>query len=411
MQRRLALQTQCLLRLAIILFLGVELLLFPPRENTIASIVIVSGYAAWAAFLYLMARGRRLGIQAVWWTVILDILVLTSLLTVSGTFSDTSWSSPLMDDALALVPIMAAFQFRARFTLVMSLCATAVYVAGIGIGQGGANPYWAYTSAHALFILLVGTGCALLSRVQHKRVRLISTLFQHRDWLLARVMSAEERERNELAEALHDGVLQTVLAARHDIEEALSEHPCEALLRAERALNEATMQLRSTVTSLHTEILETQGIAVALRHLAAHTAQRSGLDVRLDCEAPTAGPADRMLYRTAVELLNNVVKHARAKAVRIRLSRPEAGWVRLEVSDDGVGISPEVLQAKAAAGHIGLTSHRHRIEGVRGTFTLHNNTPAGTTVEVAVPTDQAETAESPLATLSQEDSVVLRSWL
>lgn len=410
MQRQLALQTQCVLRIAVILFLAVELLLYPPRENAVATIVLVSGYAAWAVFLYVAAGRRVLDIQAVWWTVLVDLAVLASLLTVSGTFSDTSWSSPLMDDALALVPIMAAFQFRARFTLAASACAAGLYVVGIGIGQGNANPYWDYTGAHALFILLVGAGCALLSRVQRKRVRLIGSLFRHRAWLLARVMSAEERERDELAEALHDGALQTVLAARHDIDEAIAEHPSEALFRAERALEDATAQLRSTVTSLHSEILETQGIAVALRHLAERTAQRSGLDVRVTCEIATAGAADRMLHRTAAELLNNVVKHARAHVVDIRLSQPREGWARLEVSDDGIGISSVVLQEKAASGHLGITSHRSRIEGARGTFTLRNRVPTGTSAEVLVPMDQTGALESPLSLLAKDESG-LRSWL
>ncbi|MCX4781703.1 sensor histidine kinase [Streptomyces sp. NBC_01264] len=411
-QRRLALQTQCLFRIAVILFLGLELWLFPPRERTAASIAVVSAYAVWAVLLWVLAAKRRLGIQAVWWTVILDLVALTALLAVSGTFSDTSWSSPLMDDALALVPIMASFQFLARFTLAITLCAATLYVVGISVGQSRADPYWDYTGAHALFILLLGAGCALLSRVQRKRVRLIGSLFHHRAWLLARVMDAEERERDGLAEALHDGALQTVLAARHDIEEAVADHPSDALLRAERALEDATAQLRSTVTSLHSEILDSQGIAVALRYLAERTAQRSGLDVRVECEIATAGAADRMLHRTAVELLNNVVKHARATVAQIRLSSPKEGWARLEVSDDGIGITSGTLREKAESGHLGLSSHRGRIEGAGGAFTLSNNVPSGTSAEVLVPMDQSDFEGPPLSALIEEERRSgMRSWI
>ncbi|MGP3690630.1 sensor histidine kinase [Streptomyces sp. IBSNAI002] len=411
MQRMLAVRMQCLFRIAVILFLGVELVLYPPREHPGASIAIVSVYAVWAILLWMSAPQRGLGIQVVWWTVIVDLVALTVLLTVSGSFSDTSWSSPLMDDALALVPVMAAFQFRARFTLAITVCAAVLYVVGIGIGQGNANPYWDYTSSHALFILLLGAGCALLSLVQRKRVRLIGALFQHRAWLLARIMDAEERERDELAEALHDGALQTVLAARHDIDEAVAEHPSDALLRAERALEDATAQLRSTVTSLHSEILDSQGLAVALRYLAERTAQRSGLDVRVECEIASAGAADRMLHRAAVELLNNVVKHARANAARIRLSSPREGWARLEVSDDGIGITADILRDKAASGHLGISSHRGRIEGAGGTFTLRNNVPTGTSAEVLVPMDQSDFEGSPLSALIEEERRSgIRSW-
>ncbi|MER6076505.1 ATP-binding protein [Streptomyces sp. NPDC001817] len=412
-QRQLALQTQCLFRITVILFFGVEFLLFLPHKNTALSITLLSGYAAWAVFLFMSATRRTLDIQAVWWTVILDLVILASLLTASGAFSDTSWSSPLMDGSLALVPIMAAFQFRARFTLTISVCTAALYVTGIGIGQGNGNPYWDHTSAQALFILLVAAGCALLSKVQRIRVRMIGMLFRHRAWLLARVMSVEERERDELAETLHDGALQNVLAARFEIDEAIAEYPCDALLRAARALEDATEELRLTVASLHSEILETQGIAAALRRLAERTTQRSGIDVRVDCAIATARSADRMLHRTATELLNNVVKHSNAKIAHIRLSEPEEGWARLEVLDDGIGISPSILREKATSGHIGISSHRSRVEGVGGTFTLRNNSPTGTAVEVTVPMDQINETESPLQLLAKEmgGSAGLGYWL
>ena len=66
-----------------------------------------------------------------------------------------------------------------------------------------------------------------VSRVQQRRLASIAELTASRSPLLADVMTAEERERRRIAEALHDGALQTVLAAKQDLREPkLRSKPC-----------------------------------------------------------------------------------------------------------------------------------------------------------------------------------------
>ena len=85
--------------------------------------------------------------------------------------------------------------------------------------------------------------------------------------LVAEAMQADERERPQLAEHLHDGPLQNVLAARLDSTKPVSETPTRARLVVESALRETAAQLRSTVTTLHPQVLAQLGLTAALREL------------------------------------------------------------------------------------------------------------------------------------------------
>ncbi|MFJ3977785.1 sensor histidine kinase [Streptomyces sp. NPDC090021] len=400
-QRRLALKAQSVLRAAVILGIVAELMVFPPLQRQAASAALVAVYGAWTVWVLVWAWRERLQIRPAM-LVVADLVALTALLAVTGDFTDPGWSSTLIDDAFLFISIMAAFQFEPRVTLIVALAAAVLYVLSVGFGQNwGANPYWKSTLMQGLYILLLGLGCALLSGIQGRRVKIIGDLLQHRAWLLARVMSTEERERDELAETLHDGVLQTVYAALHFIQEAADEHPSEALDEADRMLRDATAQLRTSVTVLHSEVLETRGLAPALRGLAEQAAARGRFRVDVRCGIHSAGQVDRLLYRTAGELLSNVVKHAGADHVTVVLAKDEEpGWVRLEVADDGVGIHPSTLRKKLTSGHIGISSHRSRVEGVGGTFVVRQNTPTGTVVEVRIPLKAAEDTSPPLGDLA-----------
>jgi two-component system, NarL family, sensor kinase len=83
------------------------------------------------------------------------------------------------------------------------------------------------------------------------------------------------------------------------------------------------------------------------------------------------------------ELLSNVVRHSKATEAKVTLKT--VGGVRLlVVSDNGVGLSAKIAELRVAEGHIGLASHRARIEASGGSMTIEAASP-GTRVRVAVP--------------------------
>jgi two-component system NarL family sensor kinase len=212
--------------------------------------------------------------------------------------------------------------------------------------------------------------------------------------LLTEVITTEDRERARLAERLHDGALQYVLAARHDIEDVQTDPA--ALDRLDEALTESSRLLRSTVAELHPAVLERLGLAQALRDLARTTEARGGFAVTLELDGWEEGvrsPADGLLYATARELLSNVVKHAGASAVHINLGR-SGELAQLVITDDGRGIPDGAVEASLDGGHIGLASHRVRLEAAGGGLSMTGATPSGTIATVDVPCPPATASGS-----------------
>jgi two-component system NarL family sensor kinase len=236
------------------------------------------------------------------------------------------------------------------------------------------------------YLCFVGLAATLLSWVQHERVLRISGLLKDRSSLLADAMAAEERERGSLAETLHDGVLQNVLAIRHLVQEAAEQDGSagECLQQADRELGTVAEQLRSTVFDLHPAVLEEAGLPVALSALAERSAARGGFTVTTDLRTDVPAAHRQLLYSAARELLTNVVRHARAERVDVALLA-DPDWITLTVCDDGDGLDPTALWERVRAGHIGLASYQVRVESAGGTFTIGPALPRGTRVAVTLP--------------------------
>jgi two-component system NarL family sensor kinase len=234
------------------------------------------------------------------------------------------------------------------------------------------------------FLAWVGAACVLLSQLLAKRTTEVARLAESRSRLLADALEAEQRERKALAEALHDQAIQNLLSARHELEEADEALSHPALGRADAALSDSVTQLRDAVFELHPYVLDEAGLEAALRAIARRAANRAGFELRLDFRYPRRHAREQLLFSAARELLANVVRHARASEVLVRLAEAD-GDVLLLVEDDGVGLPPEGLSERLASGHIGLASQRVRVEAAGGTLQVEPAHGGGTRVEVRIP--------------------------
>ncbi|MFF4369380.1 sensor histidine kinase [Streptomyces sp. NPDC001594] len=385
-----ALQRQAVLRLGLLCAAFAETVLFPPRNAGLADLILLC-YALYT-FAMLVFAWRRGAIRHVAWAVpTVDLPTLAVLLSVTGYVADPDWKNPFISDWLLMVVIMTAFQLRPQVTAVTGALATAFYGLDANLSNLGDPVSLHHTIGHTIALSLVSLAAVLLSRIQQERVRHIAALAHGRASMLATTLSLVERDRRDLAEALHDGPLQSVLAARLDVDEAADAGPNPALDRADGALRDAARQLRSSVTELHPSVLDQVGLKQALRDLAQRAAERGKFTVEVVCDASPAGSeADRLLYNCAREFLTNAVKYARARhvVVRFTVTGTEAS---LSVSDDGIGLPTSVLKERVAQGHIGIAAQQLRLQEVGGALTVHPNTPTGTVVEVRLPL-RAETA-------------------
>jgi len=163
--------------------------------------------------------------------------------------------------------------------------------------------------------------------------------------LIAEAMQSDERHNREVAQRLHDGPLQTLLAAGLRLDEARERLDDPALDAVYAALQEAGAALRSAVTELYPQVLAQLGLAPALRELLGQFASGSGATVEAELEDVGKPESQQLMYRAARELLATV--GAGADGVRVSLGR-RADRVVLTVTADGPGVQQDDLASLAA---------------------------------------------------------------
>ena len=345
--------------------------------------------AVGAAVLLFSPLQRRLVIGRT--QLVLLLIDVAAIFTYKIATADGTYV-PLL--VLTLLPIMVVLDVswrRAAAALVVIAVTFAIeiFTDPVVIAEAGRSRA---AMATAIFVFLCGT-VFLAVYAQSRQLNEITELSASRQALLVDLMAASDDQQRRISEYIHDGPLQSVLMARQDITGVLKKQPNEALERALAGLKEATDQMREATFELHPAVLGGAGLARALQQLAAANSARSGIDITADCDYPGTdypgadGPdisaADPMVFAVARELVSNVVRHSRATRARIVL-RVVDGDCRLEVIDDGIGLSADDAIARLRHGHIGLASQRTRIEAAGGSL-RSVPVPSGTHIQVTVP--------------------------
>jgi PAS domain S-box-containing protein len=208
-----------------------------------------------------------------------------------------------------------------------------------------------------------------------------------------RLNVAREAERGHLARELHDGPLQDLEGALFHlltcVEPAGETAERAAPTAVAATLRTAIQALRATCGELRPPVLVHYGLGQAIRaHLAAPELLPPGLAVRLALppdEDTLPEPVRLALYRIYQQAVQNVVQHAQAHTVTIRLHLG-AERVVLEVEDDGRGFVVAEQGSRAArAGHLGLVGAAERAELLGGRLTLRSVPGAGTLLRVTAP--------------------------
>jgi PAS domain S-box-containing protein len=202
----------------------------------------------------------------------------------------------------------------------------------------------------------------------------------------ASLAAMEERQR--LARELHDSVAQTFYGI------ALAAHGALAMLKTDRAgtletveyilslANTGLIEMRALIFDLRPEALRREGLVVALSNQTAALRARNDMavDEQLGSEPAAADQTKEVIYRIVQEALRNVVRHASARRVSVRLWEQE-GLIKLEVQDNGVGFDP----AKVANVSMGLRSIRDRAASLGGRVTVESGTGQGTRIYGEIP--------------------------
>src|SRR5437588_451721 len=196
------------------------------------------------------------------------------------------------------------------------------------------------------------------------------------------------QERKRLARELHDSVSQVLYSiglGAHTARGALEDDPEQAVASIDYvlALSEAGLaEMRALIFELRPEALELEGLLAGLSRQVVVLRTRYKLTVNVDLgeEPDLSLEMKQALYRIAQEALHNIVKHARASVVELRLTEL-ADEIILEVRDNGKGFDPSA----PFPGHLGLRSMRERATKMGGALTIESLPGQGTCVGVRIP--------------------------
>lgn len=196
-------------------------------------------------------------------------------------------------------------------------------------------------------------------------------------------------ERQRLARDLHDSAMQSLYsislyaeAATKMLNAGKPEIAGEHLHEIHALANEVLRDMRLFVFDLHPSQLEQEGLVASLQARLKAVEARVGIQIALQSEGELQLPIAlaEELYRIAQEALNNVLKHAHARHVTVRLRfHPERA--SLEVWDDGIGYVPAVGESN---GGLGLRGMRARVERIGGELMIESAPGQGTRVRVSV---------------------------
>lgn len=382
----LGIRVQLLLRAALAAFVVAVVLAVPPEHERVACDVVAGAYVCWtAAITWIALRGGERAARLIWLALFVDVLVLV-VLSVLASRSEQSWTTDVLVNGFFVIPMLATTQLRPGVSAAITVPTVAAYLGSLIAARHANVEPWAAIITSTAVLAAVSLAGVLLSWVQRSRVLTIAGLILDRGRLSTELAEVETTARRTLAEELHDGALQYVLAARQDLEDARLHNDPESYARIELALQESTALLRSKVSQLHPSVLDSAGLRAALQDLADTAAARGRLTVHVDADGfddARRGPTEEMLYSAARELLTNVVKHAGARMIEIGLHESDEA-IRLTIADDGRGFADDVADRRLAKGHIGLASQRIRIESAGGTLRLRSGAD-GTIAEVELP--------------------------
>ena len=219
--------------------------------------------------------------------------------------------------------------------------------------------------------------------------------------LTRRVMQVHESERERVSSELHDNITQLLcailvrcqsLAAGPTHTGGVADFKADAMTIRE-LLGQAATEVERISRHLRPGALKELGLAVVMRDACTTFTRRTGLPLALTCPAAVTWlTTDGALsvYRILQESLANIEQHAGSRHVTVRLQQ-QRGFVRLAITDDGVGFDQRPGRRRGPAG-FGLLSMRERAAHAGGVLTVGSRPGAGTEIRLRIPRSPAAKA-------------------
>jgi signal transduction histidine kinase len=219
--------------------------------------------------------------------------------------------------------------------------------------------------------------------------------------LLSSLITAQEDERKRIARELHDETSQSLTAllvgldtlkmAYHLNPERLEEHLSGLKSVAEEMLN----NIHRLIANLRPALLDDLGLVAAITWYGDLRLSANGIAFDFDYDGlydRYPSKVEATLFRIVQEALTNVIRHAQATQVKIRLSQSDTD-ILLSIEDDGIGFDPQILHRPTPKHGLGLRGMLERTMILGGKLELNTAPQKGTHILVSIPLSQVWVAD------------------
>lgn len=324
-------------------------------------------------------------------------------LVAAGTAFLVRWLlTPALGDYLPYITFFLAVAFSARYCGIgpsALVITTSVFAAR----------YWIIQPAHAFgladkqqqfdtvaFLLISSVVVAFgeanrrnkerLRKVQNELDSRIAAANQNIRDLTGQLLHLQDDERRRIARELHDSVGQSLAALAMNLDRVAAD--LERLTKTSMAVADSTTLVKDTMSEirtisylLHPPMLDEAGLPTALRMYTEGFSERSGIRVSVDLSQDFGRlPRDMetAIFRLVQECLTNIHRHSGSSVADIRITHSQDD-VRIEITDEGTGISPDALLEinSSNSSGIGLRGMQERLRQLGGSLEVSCRSDTG----------------------------------
>ncbi|MFN7774682.1 sensor histidine kinase [Flavobacterium sp.] len=234
-----------------------------------------------------------------------------------------------------------------------------------------------------IFISLITTFSIMLARMHIGKVKKYTQQLFEKDLEFQRnitqtIIETQEQVLQNISRDLHDDAGQQITALNFQIENYKYDHPeqSERLESLSESLKRLSQSVRSISHSLNSQLVLQQDVAKAIRTEMERLQKNSNIQFEMDLgdAQPFLKDDEKLIiYRIFQESINNCIKHARAKTIRVQLAAQPK--FRLQIEDDGKGFD---VTTKTLS--LGLVNMKKRAELIQCSLIIDSKPGRGTQI-------------------------------
>jgi two-component system NarL family sensor kinase len=235
------------------------------------------------------------------------------------------------------------------------------------------------------FLLILGFLFYNRYKLKQKQLRNEEMLRQEKLRTKA-IIGTQEAERKRIAEELHDGIGQMLSAVKLNVAALEGSTAKETQLHnAIELIDDSCRELRNISHNMMPGILVKAGLIPALKEYASKISDSGALNMTVEADHDLSQRMDEAteinLFRIIQELVNNIIKYARATEVQVSLNKTDEG-ISVMIEDNGQGFDKNVLMTSAGNGWSNINS---RLDLLNGKIEIDSSPGKGTALFIEIP--------------------------